>query len=100
LPSSASGNAGALSVPSSPHKGQAACSPAGLATPPTVLAPTPLHPRQALPRPQTQALPPTKQRLHQARQRQHQRLSHHRTQSPLPPPRVQTHPCHDVPTWP
>ncbi len=100
LPSFASGDASALRVPSSPCNGQAACSPAGLATPPTVHAPAPLRPRQAFPRLQTQALPPTKQCPCQARQRQHQRSSHHRTQSPPPPPFVQTHPCRDVPTWP
>jgi len=89
-----------LSVPSSPRNGQAACSPAGLATPPTVPMHALLRPRQALPRPQTQALPPTKQRPRQARQRQHQQSFHRRTQSPPPPPCVQTHPCHDMPAWP
>ncbi len=91
-----SGDAGALSVPSSPHNGQAACSPAGLATLPTVPTLALFRPRQALPRSQTQALPPTKQHPRQARQRQHQRSSRRQTQSP-PPPRVQTHPCRDVP---
>ncbi len=95
--STSSSDANALSVSSSPCNGQAACSPAGLATPPTIPALAPLHFRQALPRPQTQALPPTKHRPRQVRQRQHQWSSHHRTQSPPPPPHVQTHPCHDVP---
>ncbi len=99
LPSSAFGDADVLSVSSSPRNGQAACSLVGLATPPTVHACAPLCPRQALPHPQTQALPPAKQRPRQARQHQHQRSSRRRTQSP-PPPRVQTHPCRDVPTWP
>jgi len=82
--------------------GQAACSPVGFATPPTVPAPAPLHPCQAplrpcqaLPRPQIQVLLPAKQHPRQARQRQHQRSSRRRTQSP-PPPRVQTHPCPNV----
>jgi len=83
---------------SSPLNEQAACSPAGLATPPTVLTPASLCPHQALPRPQT--LPPAKQHPHQAHQRQHQRSPRRRTQSPPLPPRVQTHPCHDVPAWP
>ncbi len=100
LPSSAFGDAGALSVLSSPCNGQAACSPVGLATPLTIPAPIPLHPCQALPRPQTQALPPIKHCLRQVRQRQHQRSSHRRTQSPPPPPRVQTHPCRDARAWP
>jgi len=100
LPSFAFGDADALSVPSSLRNWQAACSLAGFATPPTVPAPTSFHPCQAFPGPQTQALPPTKQRPRQAHQHQHQRSSRRRTQSPPPPPRVQTHPCRDVPAWP
>ncbi len=75
LPSSAFGDANALSVLSSPCNGQAAYSPARLVTPPTVPVPAPLRPRHALPRLETQAFPLAKQRPHQARQRQHQRLS-------------------------
>jgi len=76
LPSSTSGDTGALSILSSPRNKQAACSLTGLATPPTIPMLAPLRPRQALPRPQTQALPPAKQRPRQTRQRQRQRSSH------------------------
>ncbi|CAK9870044.1 unnamed protein product [Sphagnum jensenii] len=51
---------------------QATCSPIGLATPPTIPAPIPLHPRQALPHPQIQAPPLAKQCPRQAHQRKHQ----------------------------